>query len=91
MKVPVLPKQSRLLAFLTALHFLPRHRGHPDPTQWPKQVITPPNGKLSVTTADETKFVLSDLLPNKQYFLMIHVRVKKSDEEVIRYVYYLSV
>lgn len=57
--------------------------GHPDPSNWPKRVITPKDGKLSVSSGDEASVVLSELSPNQQYFLKIDLHVRKNDEEAI--------
>lgn len=54
--------------------------GHPDPNQWPKTIITPPNGKLVVSENEEANLILSELLPNQQYFLRVDVHIRKDDE-----------
>ena len=48
------------------------------------RIITPPNGKLVVNDEDEAQVVLSELLPNQQYFLkaLVHVRQDEDKGEV---------
>ena len=47
-------------------------------------MITPTNGQLEVSPENEARIVLSDLVPNQQYFLRVHAHVKQeaSSEEV---------
>ena len=56
--------------------------GHPDPNEWPNKVIRPDRGSFEVSSEGETKVILTELLPNKQYFLRVALHVKESGEEI---------
>ena len=56
--------------------------GHPDPNEWPNKVVRPNRGSFEVSSSGETKVVLTELLPNKQYFLRVDLFVKESGEEI---------
>ena len=51
-------------------------RSHPDPNQWPVKDISPQDGMFTVNEDEQAEFVLSELLPNKQYFLKTLVNVR---------------
>eukprot|EP00095_Tigriopus_kingsejongensis_P003970 maker-scaffold310_size212938-snap-gene-0.12 protein:Tk03970 transcript:maker-scaffold310_size212938-snap-gene-0.12-mRNA-1 annotation:"epidermal cell surface receptor" len=54
--------------------------GHPDASQWPRRIITPPQGKLSVSENEIANLILTELLPETQYFLKVDIHVRKEDE-----------
>ena len=49
---------------------------HPDPNKWPVQDISPQDGMFNVNDNEQVEFVLSGLLPNKQYFLKSAINVR---------------
>ena len=51
-------------------------RSHQDTNQWPVKDIKPEDGLFTVNDDDQVEFVLSELLPNKQYFLKTLVNVR---------------
>ena len=52
---------------------------HPDYTKWPNKEITPDGGLLSLDEYGNINVLLSQLLPNKQYFLRSIVNVRDHD------------
>jgi hypothetical protein len=55
-------------------------RGRPDPSQWPSRVVLPEDGKISVNSEDLAKVIVSELLPNQQYFLKVQVHVRQGQD-----------
>ncbi len=56
-------------------------QGHPDWTQWPKKIIRPPGNTFHVDADDKTTVILSELLPNQQYFLRVSLNVQEYNSE----------
>ncbi len=57
--------------------------GHPDPEHWPKRVLSPAEGRLSVAADDSVDVVLDDLLPNKEYFIKVDLRIRREGEDEV--------
>ena len=56
-------------------------RSHQDPNKWPVKDITPEDGMFHVNDNDQTEFILSELLPEKQYFFKTTVNVRDDNIE----------
>ena len=56
---------------------------HQDPNEWPKKQIVPPGGVFNVDSEGQTQVVLTDLLPNQQYFLRLALNIQESSQDRI--------
>ena len=66
-------------------------RSHQDPNKWPVKDISPEDGMFHVNDNDQTEFILTELLPEKQYFFKTTVNIRddnmESGYQVIYYIY----
>ena len=66
------------------VYFTSGFQGHPDPNEWPHQVIHPDHGLFKSNDNGETRVVLTNLLPSQQYFLRVDLHLQDvRDERVI--------
>ena len=56
---------------------------HQDPNEWPKKQIVPPGGVFNVDSEGQTQVVLTNLLPNQQYFLRLALNIQESSQDRI--------
>jgi len=63
------------------VHYVDGLSGHQDPNQWPSKDIKPQGRLFTVQDDGHSVVLLTDLLPNQEYFLKVTINVRDTEVE----------
>ena len=76
LKVRIIPNVLDGKSGYFKAYFTSGFQGHPDPNEWPSQVIHPSHGTFNMDANGEAEILLGELLPNQQYFMRVDIHVQ---------------